>query len=179
MQDNIKIEERDIFNYVFYPDAVAQEKADFIKDNKEYKSIIELYNDIKNNLKKGITSEQKKIITSKISSYKYQRIITLYPVKDEIKKKPSEVPILAAASQEKEPRVKTQTFIDGEEGFVIRLVRVEEKAKIYVFPIKNEWKRKICLTLQPSNQKYHITDINTPLDLTNLETVEAISLDIE
>ena len=60
MQDNIKIEERDIFNYIFYPDSIMQEQADFIKDNKEYKSIIELYNNIKNDMEKGITSEQKK-----------------------------------------------------------------------------------------------------------------------
>ena len=179
MQDKIKIEERDIFNYVFYPDAVAQEQTDFIKDKKEYKSIIELYNDIRNNLEKGITSEQKKILVSKISAYKYQRIITLYPVKDEIKKKPSDVTILAAASPEKEPQVKAQTFIDEEKGFVVRLVRMGEKAKIYLFPVKNEGKKKICLTLHPLNQKHHITDINTPLELAKLVPVESISLDFE
>jgi len=179
MQDNIKIEERDIFNYIFYPDSIMQGQADFLKDNKDYKSIIEIYNDIMNSLEKGVTSEQKKNIASKISSYKIAKIITLYPVKDEIQHITSEVPILAAASPEKESQVKTQTFVDEKKGFVIRLVRVGEKAKIYVFSINKEWEKKICLTFYPSNQKYHIADINTPLDLANLVPVESISLEFE
>ncbi len=179
MLDKIKIEERDIFNYVFYPDVIEQEKADIIIDSKEYNSIVELYNDIRNNLDKGMTTEQKKNIASKISAYKHQKIITLYPIKDEIKQSTSDVPILAAASPEKEPRVKTQSFIDEEKGFVIRLVRVGEKAKIYVFPIIYKGNKKICLTFHPSNQKHHITDINTPLDLANLAPIESISIEFE
>ena len=177
MKDNIKIEEKDIFNYIFYPDSIMAEQADFIKDNKEYKSIIELYNNIRNDMEKGITSEQKKKIASKISDYRYQRIITLYPVKNKIKPTVSEVPILAAASAKKEPQVKAQTFIDDEKGYVLRLVRIGESSKVYIFPIHKSNKEKLNITLKPSDHNFEIKDLSVPLEINDLPPVDSISIE--
>ncbi|GMR25543.1 MAG: hypothetical protein BMS9Abin39_0849 [Ignavibacteria bacterium] len=178
MPENINIDERDIFNFVFFNDLLSEEKIRYIENNEDKIEGINFYRNLKKSLTEPLSKEIKEKIAAKIPAYKIPSVIKLFPVNDKIKKKPSEVPILAAASAEQQPAVSAQSFIDEDKIFVARILRIDKLAKIYLFPVKIIPVAEIILTILPSYNKYLFSNYNTPVEVVDLPQVEVIELEI-
>ena len=172
MIEGKNIDERDIFNYVFFRDLLDEEKLKYLERNEHNIEQIEVYKNMKQKISGPVDHEIKEKLAAKSEVYKISKIISLYPVDDKIEKKPSDVPILAAASAPEEPKVSAQTFIDDEKGYVIRLVRMGESSKVYIFPIHKSNKEKLNITLKPSDHNFEIKDLSVPLEINDLHTFQ-------
>ncbi len=82
----MEITERDIFNFVFFNNAVSPDKSIFIKDNQEYSPGLKFYIALKEAIEQNVTNEVKNRIKEKIPVYK-SLIYILNPVKETARKK--------------------------------------------------------------------------------------------
>ena len=178
MFESTIVDERDIFNFVFFSELLTEEKMTYLKKNVNNYEQLKFYKKLKKDMTKNISPGIREKLELKIPVYKIPRIIKLFPVIDYPEKKQSEVPILAAASSEQIPVINAQTFIDEEKGFVVRVLRYNESTKIYFFPVKNISAKVIQLTLLPVNKEYLVSDYNTPLEIENLPPVDSIEMEM-
>ncbi len=177
MFENIKITERDIFNYVFFSDLLSEEKIRFIENNEKLIEQVGFYKKLKNSITEPLSKEIREKIAAKIPAYKIQQIIKLFPVNDKIEKKISEVPILAAASAPEEPKIAAQTFIDESKTFLIRLLRMDDITKIFTFPITHTDLKSFRITLHPEENTFTVYN-NEPFEIEGRHNVEAISVEV-
>lgn len=178
MPENINIDERDIFNFVFFNDLLTEEKIRYIKNNEEKIEGINFYRNLKKRMTEPISKEIKEKIATNIPAYKTIKIIKLYPVKDEIEEKPSEVLFLAAASLEQQPAVSAQSYIDDDKTFLIRLLRINNKTKIFTFPITNTYIKDFNIILHPEERTYSIRN-GEPIEIEGTPEVQSINVEIE
>ncbi len=178
MPENINIDERDIFNFVFFNDLLSDEKIRYIENNEENIEGINFYRNLKKSITEPLSEEIKEKIASKIPAYKRPSVIKLFPVNDIIEKKPSEVPILAAASAEQQPAVSAQSFIDEDKTFLIRLLRIDNRTKIFTFPIIHTDIKDFNIILHPEERTYSIHN-GEPIEIEGTPEVESINIEIE
>ena len=178
MPEKINIDERDIFNFVFFNDLLSEEKIRYIENNEEKLEGISFYRNLKKSITESLSKEIKEKIAAKIQAYKIPLIIKLFPVKDEIEKKPSEVPILAAASPEQQWAVSAQSFIDEDKTFLIRLLRMDNKTKIFTFPIIHTDIKDFNIILYPEERTYSIRN-GEPIEIEGTPEIESINVEIE
>lgn len=171
----MKITERDIFNFVFYPDLVREEIKSFLVSIEDSTDAIIFYKDLKESLSQELSSSIKQKLAEKIESYKYTTVIQLFPT-DEIKKKRNGV-VLAAASEEEKPKIITKTFYDADKTYIIKIINYLSNSKIFVFSTQQETVKDFDIIILPQNKKYHFNDNSLPLELNT--PVEAESIQIE
>jgi hypothetical protein len=171
------ITEKDIFNFVFYPELISKEKVNFLQTSSDFKDEIEFYSSLKKSLCEEINPEIQKIISLKINAYKLQNIIYLYPVEEQHNKKTSNNLVLAAASLEDKPKVSAKTFYDEDKTYIIKVINYEKSSKVFVFSTQYDLVKDFDLNILPQNLKYHITDSSVPLELDFIVEPESISLE--
>ncbi len=184
----MEITERDLFNYVFYKETLAEDKAQFLKKTDIYKDEIDFFSSLKNSLSEEISPELKKKIIQKIPAYrnepdlnrdKLSNIIVLYPVVEKPKrKKKSEGLVLAADSAELKQLQASQTFSDEKKEYLIKLVSSESETKIFVFSTSEAELKNLKLTLHPKETEYFLKDNSNPLEVNESVSVESISLEL-
>lgn len=172
-----EITEKDIFDFVFYPELISKEKVKFLETSSDFREEIEYYSTLKNVLSEELTSETRKKIASKISAYSLANVIYLYPVEDMKKHKRSNGIVLAAASPEEKPKVTTKTFYDEEKTYIIKVINYEKSSKVFIFSTQYELIKDFELNILPQNLKYHIADNSGPLELDFNVEPESISLE--
>jgi hypothetical protein len=177
MPENINIDERDIFNFVFFNDLLSDEKIRYIENNEEMIEGINFYRNLKKSITEPLSEKIKEKIAAKITAYKRPSVIILFPVNDIIEKKPSEVPILAAASAEEKPAVSAQSFIDEDKTFLIRLLRMDNKTKIFTFPITHTDIKDFNIILHPEERTYSIHN-REPIEIEGRHEIESISVEV-
>ena len=70
MRDDVKITERDIFDFIFLKKKLSQKKIKEITTNIYFQDKIRFYEKLKENLNKGLNKEVKAKIATNILSYK-------------------------------------------------------------------------------------------------------------
>jgi len=171
------ITERDIFNFVFFPETLSPEKFAFLEKKEDNFEPVEYYRQLKKAISSELTDEVREKIAERIPAYKLIKVIELFPVKDETPKRTSDVPILAAASAAEEPAVTAKTFIDENKTFLVRLLVMGNKTKIFTFPISNTDVTDFSITLHPEEQSYTIHN-NEPIELEGRHEVESVSVEV-
>lgn len=174
-EKELKITERDIFNFVFYPELVKDEIRLFLQSIENTTDAIIFYKNLKASLNEPIDNNLKMKIAQKIKAYKYNNIIKLFPV-EELKKKKNGV-VLAAASEEEKPRIVTKTFYNEDKTYIIKVINYKDNSKIFVFSTQQEVIKDFEIIILPENKKYHCNDNSLPLELSS--PVEAESIQIE
>lgn len=178
MEDNYKniiIDEQDLFNFVFYPDLLSENKRKKILNDESLSDVIEFYKQLKSNSARELSNSLKKAIAKKIPVYSFVNVITLYPLKvPQIVKK--EKHRLAARSVDLAPKMTTKTFIDNEKEYMIKVMSYEKSTKIFVFSTNDEVVNNFDITIEPQNLKYHFDDNSEPLQLDQVIEVEKIQL---
>jgi len=160
-----EITEKDIFNFVFYPEFLSKEKVSFLQTSSDFNDEVEFYSSIRNSLSDELDFEVKQKIASTIDIYKLKNIIYLYPVEElKIQKRSNEL-VLAAASKEDKPTISTKTFYDADKTYIIKVINYDKSSRVFVFSTQYELIKDFELNILPQNLKYHISDNSAPLEL--------------
>lgn len=172
---NITIEEADIFNLVFFPNSITEEKRLIIESDLSYKEVIDFYKNLKIESKVRENDDVKKIIASKIPAYTLGNVICLYPLKvPSIGKKYDQR--LAAGSTELKPKMTTKTFVDNQKEYLIKVLNDGNSTKVFVFSTKDELVKNFDIVIEPQNRKYHFEDNSEPLNLPGSIEADSITL---
>ena len=173
----MKVTEKDIFNFVFYPHLVRKEIKAFLESIDDSNDMISFYKDLKLSLAKEVPLNLKKKLSRKFSFYNPVNVINLYPI-EEIKKK-NNSSMLAAASPEETPKIVTKTFYDEDKSYIIKVINYETNAKIFVFSTQQEVIKNFDIIIQPQNEKYHISDNMIPLEIDKQISPDSIQIEFK
>lgn len=171
------ITEKDIFNFVFYPELVLKKKQEFLINSPDFKHEIEFYFSLKNSLMEELPFDVKQKLASKIKAYMNNNIIYLYPVEEIKKRKHSNGIVLAAASPEERPKISTKTFYDEDKTYIIKVIKYEKSSKVFVFSTQYELMKDYTLIISPNNTKYHMKDNSGPLEIEMPLDPDSISIE--
>ena len=174
----MKITERDIFNFVFYPELVKEEIKAFLDTVKNSSNAIEFYKELKSELENSISKDIKKKIADKIKSYLPIDIIELHPLREPEIKKENGSRLAAASITELKPKMTTKTFVDNEKEYLIKVLNYGETTKVFVFSTKDEVVRDFDIVIEPHNLKYHLEDNSEPLKIERSIEPEKIQLQL-
>lgn len=172
----MKITERDIFNFVFYPELVKEEIKAFLTTIESSSEAIAFYKELKSDLENSITSGIKKKIASKIKSYFPINIIELHPLKEPTVKKENGSRLAAASTTELKPKMTTKTFVDNDKEYLIKVLNYGETTKVFVFSTKDEVVKDFDIVIEPHHLKYHLEDNPEPLKIERSIEPEKIQL---
>ena len=76
----MKVTERDIFNFVFFPESLRAEIKAFLSSIEDSSEAVIFYKEMKSALDQEISLSLKQKIAKKIKAYKLPSVITLYPM---------------------------------------------------------------------------------------------------
>ncbi len=171
------ITEKDLFDFVFFPELLSLEKLSFLQNSNVFYEEIEFFTELKNSIQKELTWEEKQLIARKIPAYQPLNIIRLYPVESSKKRKSNGVVLAAASENDAKPRVTSRTFYDDNKTYIIKVINYEDSCKIFVFSTQYEVIKNFDLIIAPQNIKYHIDDNSVPLELGYNVNPESITLE--
>ena len=179
MLESEYITENDIFNYVFFRYLLKKEQIHSIEQNSQYVGNIEFYVDLKKRLIKDIPQEIKQRISDKIAQYKPTNKVLLTLIKEESVKKKKDFLVLAADSPKEEPRISTRTFVNKENGYLIKLINIKNSARIFVFSAYDEVLRNYKIILHPLEKTFFQSDNSIPLEIDYKIEADNIELEFE
>ena len=171
----MKVTERDIFNFVFYPDLVREEIRSFLASIENSTDAIIFYKELKKSLEEELSLDLKIKIAKKIPSYSLTKMITLYPLKEH-KAQKQNGNRLAAASTELKLKTTTKTFIDNDKEYLIKVLNYGDITNVFVFSTKDEVVKNFDIIIEPYNLKYHFEDNSEPLKINKPIEAEKIEL---
>lgn len=172
----MKITERDIFNFVFYPELVKEEIKAFLTTIENNSDAIAFYKDLKSDLENKITKDIQKKIKGKIKSYRPLNIIELHTLKEPKLKIENGSRLAAASTTELKPKMTTKTFVDNDKEYLIKVLNYGDMTKIFVFSTKDEVVKNFDIVIEPQHLKYHLDDNSEPLKIEQLIEPERIQL---
>lgn len=170
----MNITERDLFDFVFFPENLSNERIEYLKTSGIFDEELDFYRSVKKSMEEELTEEVKRKIAEKIPIYNPAKFYILYPVKEPQKRK-RKFPILVAASPKEKPAVVAKTFADEANHYLIRLLNFKHSAKIYVFSTTEEVLKNYKIVIRPSGQSFQQSDnsspieINIPIEAENIE----------
>lgn len=172
----MNISERDIFQFVFYPENLSNEKLEHLKTSKVFAEEIHFYKSLKNIFMEELTDEIRQKLAEKIPLYFPQKIFVLLPVKEVLKKRRNDVPVFAAASEKIKPDFTSKTFIDKSNNYLIKLLKFKNSSKIFVFSVTGEKLTNYRVVVNPSGQTFEQSDNSSPIEIDTLIEAESIEL---
>jgi hypothetical protein len=173
--ENIIIDEQDIFNFVFYSESLSADKKRIIESDNTVNEALDFYKQLKINLNREQSASLKELIAKKISAYTLANEIILYPLKTPLIQKRNQSR-LAAGSIDLAPKMTTKTFVDSEKEYLIKVLSSEEVTKIFVFSTNDEVVKDFDIIIEPQKLKYHCEDNSEPLQIAQLIEAEKIQL---
>lgn len=174
-KENIVIDEQELFNYVFFPQSVADEKKEMIVSDNSFGEVIEFYRNLKSNSESTPDDVLKSKIAQKISAYSLSNVIRLYPLKNRTQNKQN-TNRLAADSKEMRPKMVTKTFVDNDKEYLIKVLTYGGITKIFVFSTKDEVVKNFDVIIEPHNLKFHFEDNTEPIKIEKDIVAETIEL---
>lgn len=174
----MKVTERDIFNFVFYPEMVREEIKSFLASIENTSEAVIFYKELKSSLAMNITDTIKSKIAKKINLYKFSRVIILYPMHNPLTEKKHDYLVLAAASEKNiTPQMVTKTFVDDGKDYLIKILTYGNNTKIFVFSTHDEIIKDFHIVIEPQNLRFHLKDNTEPLKIDS--GIEADQIRIE
>jgi hypothetical protein len=173
--ENIIINEQDLFNFIFYPESLSADKNSIIAAEKTLIEALDFYKQLKINSNREHSDSLKKLIAKKILAYSFSNVISLYPLKVPTTERKKENR-LAAGSIDLAPKMTTKTFVDNEKEYLIKVLSYEEATKIFVFSTNDEVVKNFDIIIEPQNLKFHFEDNTEPLKINQMIDVEKIQI---
>ncbi len=171
----MKITEADIFSFIFYPDELESEKADYIERNKnEFKDQLENCRALKNDVESGETSTPEKLysLTNLVNK---RKVIDFIRIEHKKETAPENYK-LAAASPDLQNKAVTDTYINRKEKFLIKVISTQESNKIYLFNETGSEVNNYELILSPSGKILKQETNNIPAIISPAEKIDNIKL---
>lgn len=169
------ISEKDLFDFVFYPELLSDEMKQKIISSGNLEEYKTFYQNLKEELDRGIDDEFKRIIAERIPAFSSTRIIVLHPVVLNITRKPAPSR-LTAASVELEPSLTMRTFVDSEKEYLIKVLTEKDQTRIFVFSTKVQAIRNFDIVITPGNLSFHMDDNSAPLLIDSAFTADMIEI---
>lgn len=169
------IDEQDIFNFVFFPNNVSEEKTKLLETDKSFSEAIEFYNQLKLNSERELTNSVKKKLAEKIPAYKLTHVIVLHPL-NALTLRTQNDSRMAAATRELIPKTTTKTFVDSDKDYLIKVLNYGNETKVFVFSTKDEEVKNFDIVIEPQNLKFHFEDNSEPLIINQSVDAEKIQL---
>ena len=174
----MKVTERDIFNFVFYPELVREEIRLFLSSIENTSEAVIFYKELKSSLDMKITNTIKSKIAKKIGLYKFNNIITLYPMHKPLTEKKHDYLVLAAASEKNiAPQMVTKTFVDDGKDYLIKILNYGNTTKVFVFSTHDEIIKDFDIVIEPQNLRFHLKDNTEPLKIDQAIAAEEIRIE--
>jgi hypothetical protein len=173
----IKISEKDLFNFVFYPNELIKDKYNFIAENfeifsTELKMLKELHENLKIPLDESISKKLEEIINSHLEN---KEIIL---VKEQIRNEFKSNDFLLAAASTHIHQNKTETFIDAENRYLAKIIFNTVDNKLFVFSNHMSVNQNIKVKLLPSNTTLFCNLNDFPLSIPQTENVDQIVINL-
>lgn len=168
------ITEKEIFDFVFFPSALPEEKQVYIRDNAGLSAHINFYEELKSQLQQRAERSFKKIIASKIPAYKLVNEVELNGFENNAGN--GGKLRLAAASREFVPQLTTQTFIDEEKEYLVKILTDKTQTKIFVFSTQNSTLKNFRIIIEPTHLEFQMADNSEPLLINKPITAERIKI---
>ncbi len=160
----MNITEQDIFNFVYYPGKLNEEKKEYISSNRNlFEEQIRFCEETKAQLDNTEDGQPHTYILNKKP-----------PVK--IKEKPKYK--LAADSISLDKSIRTETYIDASNNILAKVVFYPDKTKIFILSKENKPLNNFKLTIKPANKTYQIESSNEPLELPEGVEIDGINIEI-
>lgn len=172
------VTEKDIYNYIFFPHLVDEEKKRIMTESPDYAGLIDVYRGIKSDTEKIPDNAIKNSLAAKIRLYDYNRFFRLKNVEGEKPKRKREFTVLAAASEDEKPSVTAKSFLDENNQYLIRVIKTADKTRIYSFSADEQEIKNFKLTVLPSGKEFLMKDNSTPLELSEDFEFEEIHLEL-
>lgn len=169
------IDEQDVFNLIFFPDKVSEEKKKIIQADLSLADVMEFYNQLKLNSERKISDTVKRMIAEKIPAYKYDNAISLNLLVEPKLILP-EQNRLAAGTKELTPKTTTKTFVDNEKDYLVKVLNFGDITKIFVFSTKDEIVKNFDIIIEPKSLTFHLEDNSEPLVIKQSIDAEKIQL---
>lgn len=169
------IDEMDIFNYVFFPANLSDEKKKQLEIDESFSEAIEFYKQLKLNSESKLPNSVKKILAEKIHAYKLHHVIELYPL-IETRHQFSNGSRLAASTKELAPRITTKTFVNKEKEYLIKVMSYENETKVFVFSTNDKIIKDFDIIIKPNDLIFHLENNSEPLVIKQSIDAETIQL---
>lgn len=159
----MKINEEDIFNFVYYPEKLKQEIKNYISVNKKlFEKEIKLCEATKNRLA--------------LNGESLRNIISLYKILAlEVKNQSGY--LIAADSINLDKSVKTETYVNKENSLFVKAVFYKDKTKIFVFSEDDNTVTDFKIILKPSELSFKIDSSSEPIELPAGLEIESINIE--
>lgn len=173
MDQQIKISEEDIFNYVYSVESLDFIKRKYIEDNlARFEDDIFFCKTLNEN--EQIELSQKEEANLKLALKAQGSIVTLYPNKID---KPEQINQLAAASITLENKIESSTLTDKNSDYMIRIITYNNYSEIYVFSTSLKPLNKFKLTIYPTKKEFFGDDTTKSFKIENAVQIEKIDLE--
>jgi hypothetical protein len=170
----IIIDEEDIFNFVFFPNSLTQEKFKFIESHRSrFARDIEFCKKLQEDLDTSITDSFKEKIGERINT-QTRKIFHLSPVQLPASLKPG-FNTLAAASEQ--PSSRFFTFKDDNDKVLVRLLSNANKQELFLFSQEFIAGEKIRLTFLPGKESSEFILEKQGLTVKLPDTIEEILIE--
>ncbi len=170
------ISEKDLYNFVFYPGELTDEKTKFISENKDkFADELDLLYELKKHVNDEVSDSTMTRIWDKIKEAESKRKIILEKLEH---KKDQKYLTLAAESEQTSAEITSESFIDPGKRFLVKLIKSDDETKIFVFDTKESETDNIQLEIIPSGELYDIDLSNQPLVVPALSKTEKIIISV-
>lgn len=173
----MKIQEQDLFNYIFFPTILCKQKEEYILIHKnKFKSEFDLMNKIKSQINGTVNHEIIDKIIQKIREFKKKTEIVL--------NKTNNLPpfngnnlVLAAESRDLDEKVYTDTFQDKDSEFMVKIINSIKENKIFLLNRSMIELKNIKMRLDPSGMFLNIKSslkpmvISPKIEITNITII--------
>lgn len=145
----IKVTEKELFTYIFYPDELSDDLFTYISKNiSKFSREIEMLAQLKKILDEEVPENVMKKISDKIEQREKIIEVKLFRLEEDYKTF-SAAYFLAAQSNEIKSNLKSNTYVDDEKRFLIKINSDVKKCRIFFFDNENEKKSRYFLRIYP------------------------------
>ena len=163
----MNISEKDLFNYVFFPDSLSKQKCKQIVENKHKFSFeISFLAEYKENLKEKVSDKIIEKILSKLEAFNNRVGIVLEKTNNP-RLFHSEQLVLAAESPILEQKLRTDTFED---------ITDKQQNRIFIFNKDNSEMKNVKINIEPSGKSFVLESSFKPFIISPKQEINRISI---
>jgi hypothetical protein len=172
----MNILEKDLFDYVFFPDILSKEKYNSIEESKsKFRNELNLLWEIKENLKGKISDGIIERIMLKLNEYNKRRLIVLEKANNPHLFQSGQL-VLAAESPVLEQKLRTDTYEDKNSEYMVKIITDQQQNKIFIFNKDNSEMRNVKINIEPSGKSFILESSFKPYVLTPKQEINRISI---
>ena len=172
----MNITEKDLFNYVFFPDILSRQKYIQISENKsKFFNELTFLSEYKENLKEKVSDRIIEKILSKLEAYSNSFGIVLEKTNNP-HLFPSGKLVLAAESPILEQKLRTDTFEDKNSEYLVKIITDQQQNRIFIFNKDNSEMRNVKINIEPSGKSFVLESSFKPYIISPKQEINRISI---